>query len=630
MAIQLLVHTTMASFFRDIRLAVRMLAKSPGATALCVVSIALAIGLTTGLFSLVDAAYLRPFPFQRPGEILTATSIGDDGPVMSYDWADYEDMALAAKGLAELSAYSRRGVLLKREEGNEFVLAYPVSSNHFSFLGVRTALGRASLDPVQGRPAVVLGHGLWQRRFSGDPGIIGETVILNNRPFTVTAVMPKEFTGLMRGVPNDVWMTTEAWFGGHNEAQRQNRGGGFEIIARLKPGVSPQGLAARLDAAIRGAGKHKPAPKGAVPTYFAARFALNWTQQLAAGAGLMVVLGLVLFVGCANAAQLRLAQAEERKRELAVRRALGAGWWRVTRLLLTETALVSAAGAGLGVLLASCLIDKATTFVSTAASVPLDLGIRLDHRVLLCALALALVSVLAAGLAPSRYVLRLNVNDVLKSGQGAAGGRVQWRKRLLVVGQIAISVLFFGMAALGIENARNAAAVRPGLDPSKKLFVMLVAPGWHWPISTWCQQARERLSRVPGVRGATFATRLPLDGIGSGNTVRVEVPGQAPLGVTFNSVAGNYFPIMGTRVLAGRGIEPGDGEGSPLVTVVSQQFARQVFHGRYPVGEWISIDGKCGRWWELSKTVRWEISCTNQSCPTCICLSRRFPAGSPG
>ena len=404
--------------------------------------------------------------------------------------------------------------------------------------------------------------------------------------------MPKEFTGLKRGVPNDVWMTTEAWFGGHNAAQRQSRGGGFEIIARTKPGVSPRGLAARLDAAIRGAGKHKPAPKGAVPTYLAARFALNWTQQLVAGAGLMVVLGLVLFVGCANAAQLRLAQAEERKRELAVRRALGADWWRVTRLLLTETALVSAAGAGLGVLLASCLIRKATEFVSTAAPIPLDLGIRLDHRVLLCTLALTLVSVLAAGLAPARYVLRLDVNDVLKSGQGAAGGRVPWRKRLLVVGQIAVSVLFFGMAALGIQNARNATAVRPGLDPSKKLFVMMVLPGWHWPVSTWCEQARERLSHVPGVRDATFATRLPLDGMGSGNTVRVEIPGQPPLGVTFNSVAGNYFPVMGTRLLAGRGIGVNDREGSPLVAVVSQQFARQVFHGRYPIGEWISIDGK--------------------------------------
>jgi len=581
-----------ASFWQDARTASRVLRHHRGTTVLCVLSIALGIGLTTGTFSLADALFLRPMAIERPDEVLQITSRGDDGRQMMYGWPDCQDMARAGTGLMEMAAYQRRGAMLAAGDDSEEILAYPVTPNFFPLLGVRAALGRASFESVAGRPAAVIGNRLWQRRFGGDPKIVGKTVLMNRQAFTVVGVMPPEFGGLSRAVANDVWVSMDAWFDVFgNREEKISRVGQFEIVARLKPGANPQRVASQLDAAIRGPGKHKPAPARVAGTLIEANFVPGWRDTLIGGGGLLLLLGLVLFVACANVAQLRLAQAETRKKELGIRLALGAGGFRVMRLLLIETGLVSLAGAACGVWLAQFLMHKVSDFF-TAVSVYIDFGLRLDYRVLTFALAASTATVLLAGLAPARHAVKLNVNEVLKSDQGATGSRTTWHKKSLIAGQVAVSVVLFGMAVLFLQSLRNAESVRPGIDPQKKLFVMTVGPGWHWPATRWCEQACDRLSGLPGVRAATFARRLPLSDSGGGMTVRVEIPGQPPLGVRLNNVAGNYFSVMGTRVLAGRGIDANDREGSPLVIVVSRQFARQVFSGRNPLGEWISVQGK--------------------------------------
>jgi predicted permease len=362
-------------------------------------------------------------------------------------------------------------------------------------------------------------------------------------------------------------------------------------VARLKPGVTPEHAAALLDAAIRGPGKHKPAPAGSAGTWLERRFAPEWKSGLLYGGGLALVLGLVLFVACVNVAQLRLAQAETRKKELGIQMALGAGPGRITRQLLTETAVVSAAGSALGLFLAQVFIDRVSAFVATSG-LPLDLGIRLDYRVLAFTLLAATASVFLAGLAPARYAVRLDVAEVLKSEQVVGNVQRGRLRKAFIAGQVAVSVMLFGVALLFLQSFRNAAAIHPGLDPNKKLLVMMVCPGWDSRITFWCEQACARLAGLPGVRGATFARRLPLADSGGGATVRVEMPFRAPLGVGFNNVAGNYFAMMGTHVLAGRGIDANDREGSPLVVVASQRFERQAFGTRNPLGEWVSVDGK--------------------------------------
>jgi predicted permease len=362
------------------------------------------------------------------------------------------------------------------------------------------------------------------------------------------------------------------------------------MVARLQPGVNAAHAAAVLDAAIRGAGKHKPAPAGTQGTSLASSFALGWSADLMFGGGLLLILGGVLFVACANVAQLRLAQAEARKKELGVRLALGAGPWRITRQLLVETGLVALAGAAMGILLAQRLMEKTIQFV--AVRVPfVDLGIRLDARVLAFALGALLLSVLLAGLSPARLAVRLNVWEVIASEQGVAGTRGGWQKRALIAGQIAVSVALFGSAVLSVGSLRNAAAIHPGLDPAKKLLVLTVGPGRETTAAEWCEPACERLAALPGVRAATYARRLPLSGSGDGYSLQVEVPGVAPRNVFENEVGGNYFAVMGTRLVAGRGIDSNDRKGSQPVVVVSRNFASQLLAGKEPLGQWIKVNG---------------------------------------
>jgi predicted permease len=577
-------------WIRDLRLALRLLAKNPGATALAVLSIALGIGLTTGLFAVGDAALLRPLPVEKPQELWSATSRGDDGNFMMYGWPDYLDMAKALEGRAQLVTTQRRGVQVGEGEASEMVIIQPASPNYFQVVGVKAALGRATLGEAAGRPETVLGYRLWQTRFSSDPHIVGKTVLLNHKAFLVAGVMPEVFTGLQRGTLIGVWVSADAWFSAlGNREEEQSRGGQFEIAARFRAPLTEARAEAQLDAAIRGPGRHKPAPRGTLGT--ALESFVRWKNDVIFGGGMLAVFGLVLFVACANVAQLRLAQGEARRKELGVRIALGGGGWRVARQLLMETVLLSLAGAGLGLLLAQLLTEKVTQFAS-AIDPFIDYGIRLDYRVLAFSAGALLLAVVIAGVWPALHAVRLNISDVLKQTQGVTARRRGWQQKALVISQIAVSVALFGVAVLFLTSLHNATGIRPGMDPHKKLLALSVIPALHIPHAAWCDQASERLAALPGVRGATYARRLPLSDSGGGLTARVEVPGMAPMGVHLNNVAGNYFRLMGTRVVAGRSIDSRDRAGAALAVVVSQTFARTVFGNRNAIGEWVRIDGK--------------------------------------
>ena len=574
---------------RDLRLALRLLAKNPGATALAVLSIALGIGLTTGLFAVGDAALLRPLPVERPQELWSVNSRGDDGNWMMYGWADYLDMAKALEGRAQLVATQRRGVQVGEE--SDLVIIQPASANYFQVVGVKAALGRASLGEAGGRPETVLGYRLWQTRFASDPQIVGRTVLLNHKAFLVAGVMPDGFTGLQRGLLVGVWVGPDGWFSTlGNREEEQSRDGQFEIAARFRAPLTAARAGAELDAAIRGSGKHKPAPGNGSGTALEC-FVRPWMFDVMFGGGMASVLGLVLFVACANVAQLRLAQAEVRRKELAVRIALGGGGWRVARQLLVETVLLSLAGAGLGLLLAQFLMEKVSQF-GHAVDPRMDYGIRLDYRVLAFSGGALLLAVLVAGVGPALHATRLNISDVLKQTQGVTMRRRGWQQNALVTTQIAVSVTLFGVAVLFLTSLYNATGIRPGLDPRKKVLALSVIPALQIPHAAWCDQVCERLAALPGARGATYARRLPLSGSGGGLTARIEIPGIAPMGVPLNNVGGNYFSLMGTRVMAGRSIDSRDRAGAPLAVVVSQEFARSVFGNRDSLGAWVRIDGK--------------------------------------
>ena len=576
---------------RDLRLALRLLAKNPGATALAVLSISLAIGLTTGLFAVGDAALLRPLPVENPRELWTVTSRGDDGNWMMYGWPDYLDMARALAGRAQLVATQNRGVQVGEGDETAMAIIQPASPNYFRAVGVQALLGRAEIGEAEGRPQTVLGYRLWQTRFSSDPNIVGKTVLLNHQAFVVAGVMAESFTGLQRGTLIGVWVSADAWF--HtlgNRDEQQSRGGQFEIAARFRAPLTAARAAAELDAAIRGPGKHRPAPAGAEGTALEC-LSRSWSSELLFGGGMAAVFGLVLFVACANVAQLRLAQAETRRKELAVRMAIGGGGWRVARQLLTEALVLGVAGSALGLLLAQSLIEKVTQFAS-ALDPYTDYGIRLDYRVLAFSAGALVLAVLVSGIWPALHAVRLNISDVLKQSQGVTVRRRGWQQKTLVVSQMAVAVALFGLAVLFVSSLHYATGIRPGLDPHKKVLALSVVPALPIPRPAWCDRVSERLAALPGARGATYARRLPLSDSGGGMTARVEIPGRTPMGVLLNNVGGNYFSLMGTRVTAGRSIDSRDRAGAAPVVVVSQAFARTLFGNRDPLGNWIRIDGK--------------------------------------
>jgi predicted permease len=259
--------------------------------------------------------------------------------------------------------------------------------------------------------------------------------------------------------------------------------------------------------------------------------------------------------------------------------------------LLVETVLLSLAGAGLGLLLAQFLMEKVSQFEHTVNPF-VDYGIRLDYRVLAFSAGALLFAVLVAGVGPALHAARLNISDVLKQTQGVAMRRRGWQQKALVTSQMAVSVTLFGIAVLFLTSLYHASDIRPGIDPHKKVLALSVIPSLQIPHAAWCDQVCERLAALPGARGATYARRLPLSDSGGGLTARVEIPGMAPMGVPLNNVGGNYFSLMGSRVVAGRSIDSRDRAGAALVVVVSQEFARTVFGNCDPLGEWVRIDGK--------------------------------------
>jgi len=577
---------------RDLRIAARVVAQKPLPAALSVLSIALGIGLTTAVFSLADALLLRPFSVARPTELFTITSIGDDGAPFMYAWQDYENMAHSGVAFSAIAAYQRRGGMLANADGgSDMVLVSPATPNYFSLLGVPAALGRASLHPVAGRPAAVIGWSLWQRHLGGDPAIVGKSIVLDRNAFTVAGVLPREFGGLERGVANDIWLSTDAWFDVLHHGDRRDRFDQFEFVVRLNPGSSRYAAAAQLDASIRGPGKRKPAPAGSPGTILDANFAPTWCQDILAGGGLIVVLALVLFVACANVAQLRLAQSEASRKQTAIRLALGESASAVLRRLLLETALLAIPGAALGLLFAKALLVKAVELL-TAGRTFLDAAVRLDARVVAFTTAATVLSILLAGLPAARLVSRLSIAEIIKSEQGATAAGAAWRRQVLIAGQTAITVTLLGITLLFLQSMHNAARIRPGFEPDKNLLLIEAVPGRDVPRAQWAEQVCERLQALPGARSATFARRLALSDSGGGAAIRIEMPGQAPRSVHYNNVAENFFHVMGTRVLAGRGIDSRDRENAAPVIVASQTFVREFVPAGNPLGQSIPVGHK--------------------------------------
>ena len=632
----------METLWQDLRYGFRVLRASPGFAAVAVLSLALGIGANTSIFSVVNAALLRPLPVTEPDRLVFVFNGNTAEPwgVSSYpDYQDYRDQNEVFSGML---TYSSITLSARVEDQTDLISGSIVSGNFFDVLGLRAALGR-TFAPEEDKtpnthPVAVISHGLWQQRFGGDPNIIGQQLALNGHAFTIVGVTPAGFNGPDVLENNDIYIPTmmqalvrppRGGFSGDMNPDLLSRRGPrwMRMIGRLKPDVSFEQAQAAMTTIASGLEQAYPETnRNTIASLFpVSKIDPQGYPQLLSVAGLLLgVVGLVLLIACANVANLLLARASARRREIAVRLAMGASRSRLVRQLLTESLLISLAGGVAGLLLALWTIDILKTATPPDGIFSFTLDYRLDGRVLAFTFGLSLLTGIIFGLAPALQASRPDLVPALKDEASAA---VQGHRRLnlrnvLVVAQVALSLVLLIGAGLFLRSLNNAQAIDPGFTADKILDAQLNINLLRYTKTQGQQfygQVIERIAALPGVESATLARVVPMSGTGRtssfliqgqqgpDNVSRSEGTGsdaENPYTVNTNVVGLKYFPTMGIPLLQGRDFNAQDSEKAPLALIVNETFARRHFAGEDALGKRVSFRGANGPWSEIVGVVR--------------------------
>ncbi|MGE0455023.1 MAG: ADOP family duplicated permease [Vicinamibacteria bacterium] len=609
-------------WIRDLRHGARMLLRRPGFTAAAVASLALGIGLNTTLFSVVNAVLLRETPVERPERLVEVySSASEEIPHLTTSYPDFQSIRSGSDALSGLAAHAFvRGIL---STGGKPVLATgeAVTSNYFDLLGVRPALGRGFLreeDASEGAAAVVvLSHGLWQRRFAGRPAVLGEPLDLSGVKYTIVGVAPAGFAGTLPGLEPEFWvpvtMVDSLNFSGVQSATDDDPGSTrltrrgqrwLFVKGRLGEGRSVEQARAQIDTIFARLRAEHPRTNEKVKPSVLPAAAIRFHPMLdgyvkAASATLLAAVGLVLLIACANVANMLLARAAARRRELAVRAAIGASRARLVRQLLSESLVLAAAGGSAGALVAYWAGRVLTGLPSDGLPVPVHFDFRVDGSVLAFAAAASLLTTLLFGLAPAWTSSRPDLVPALKAdatGEGPRRRRVSLRDAL-VVGQLAMSLLLLVAGALLARGLLVARGQDLGFDPGpvSSLSFNLQMNGYDQERAmAFRQRASDELRRLPGVSAVAFASRLPLapDVNMEGIRIRgVHAPTDEPVLVDAVSVGPDYFAAVGVPLLEGRGFSEEEVASGRRVAVVNQAFARRFFPGRSALGQRVHTQG---------------------------------------
>ena len=592
----------------DLRFALRLLAKSPGFTAVVVLSLALGIGANTVVFSSIQASFLDPLPGVEHGTRLMVIDPRDrSGTYLLSSWLDYRDVCEQQSSFREIAASSLRALNLGGADGrDERIWAELASDNFFPLLGVRPALGRffaanESTHPGSS-PVAVIAYSYWQTRFGGSPTVLGQTLRLNDVVFTIVGVAPEEFKGSIVALGFDVWvpltMAGRLIPTSNDLTARDNRQ--LMLLADLKPGVTVPQARTELEAIFRRLAAAYPktnadltpdllplwrSPIGAQP-YMLGALA---TQQ--------ILVFLVLLVVCANTANLLLARATVRQKEIGIRLALGAGRLRIIRQLLTESLLLALLGALGGVLISLWGID-ALHHIPMPGNLPIKIVSHLNAVGCAFSVLLGIACGLLFGLAPALQLTRADVNPALKVGGRGAGAAPRHRLRdLLVAAEVAIALIVLVLAGLFLKSFRNAHTVDPGFDTRGVLLGSfdLAAKGYDQKAArAFVRELLPRLQSTPGVAAATVATFVPLEVRGLPKK-SFAILGQAPASgrpdaALFGSVAPGYFQTLGIPLVDGADFVDLNNETKPPEVIVNQEFARRYWPGVSPLGRKLVVD----------------------------------------
>ncbi len=597
---------------KDIQYGVRMLLKNPGVTIVAIITLALGIGANTAIFSGVSAFLIRPLAVPRAGELVRPLEVAADRGVsddLSYpDYLDYRNQSTSFSGLA---AEDMIQVALDTENQSDVIWGQVVSANYFDVMQVKPIMGRTFTPDedtvVGGNPVVVLGNSLWERRFASDPNIVGKRIKFNDRQYEVIGVGPKGFVGSKFALALDFWVP----FSMVEELRRQPkvleyRGDHWmNIIGRLKPGVSIEqasaeinGIAKRLNQAYPDERSNDTQAK--VMTEIDARFEDLGPVFKTGGLIAMAIVGLILLIACANVANLMLARAAARRKEIGIRLALGASRGRLIRQLLTESLILSVLGGGLGLLLALWVTDLMQGFVPVIQYTIITNFFALDSRALVFTLIVSLATGLVFGLAPAWHSSNPDVVPVLKGAQDVVSkGRLSRfnLRNSLVVAQVALSLMVLVCGGLFIKSFRQAQLMDPGFDNPRGLIVSLSPQlvGLDKDQSrNFYHQIVERVGNLPGVEGVGLAQLLPLgDSTNSNGPVLKEgetlAKGAAGRSILTNVIGAGYFKAMQIPILEGRDFDDRDQENTQQVTIVNQRLAQMLWPGESAIGKRIFL-----------------------------------------
>lgn len=583
----------MSALIQDLRHALRLVRRQPTFALTAVLTLALGVGANAAIFSVVQAVLLRPLPFDEPERLVllwetqpnrgVTRNVANPGNVMAWKERNrsFEDVAAFVRWQANLAG----------DAGAERVAIGWVSDNFFSVVGARPRLGR-SFEPADGvadaPDVVLLSSGLWKQRYGASPAVLGSTLLLNGRPATIVGVMPEGFD-----VPQGARLWSVMTLG---ERQRAARGRYLSAVARLKPGVSLD--AARADVTAIAAATERERPD----------FNAGWSATLAplhadivrdvkpALGVLMAAVGLMLLVACANVANLLLAQAARREKELAVRTALGAGFARLARQMFTETLLLAVAGGGAGVLLARWMLDGLVALLP--AEIPAFMQVRLDTRVLLFALLVAVGAALLSALLPVLRLRRPALSEGLRDAGGAGVRRERRRAaRALIVAEMAVAGVLLVGAALLVRSFDRLLGTRPGFEPRDVTTLQVSLDEAYYPEPS--AQARfhaEAASALAGLPGVSSAAGMSWQLLGTGAATDFRVadrpapaPGEEPV-ADVRFVTPRLFETLRIPVLSGRDFTPADAADRPRVVVVNETLAGQYWPGESALGKRIRME----------------------------------------
>jgi len=584
----------MDNLLNDLHYTIRMLIKRPGFTIVALITLALGIGANTSIFSVVNAVLLRPLPYSQPDKIMQLWEVNlrtgaKDGSVSPYNFIDWQQRNTTFECM---SAYRYANLSLTGGDQAERIVGSMVSADFFKSMGVSAAVGR-TFSPEEDQPGqsnvAVLGYGLWQRRFGLDEKLIGQSILLNGQKYTVLGVMPRgfQFPG-----SSDMWLPLAL------DMSKEARGHHYlRVVGRLKPDVTVG--QAQADIANIGQQLTKEFPDN---NRYVGAYTLSLRDEIVKDvkSPLMVLLGsvvLVLLIACANVANLLLVRTASRKREIAIRTALGASRWRLARQLLTESLVLSLIGGGLGLLLSlwgTYLLDKIIP-----GNIPRAKEINIDRNVLLFTFVAAVLSGIVFGLAPAVQSSRTNLQENLKeSGRGAAVGfRNQILRNMLVVSEIAIALVLLIGAGLLMKSFYKLSQVDPGFRGEGVVTAQFTmsAPRYndgHARIA-FSRDIAERLSVLPGVMSAGATSEVPFNGSTTTSSFSIVGRQQSPddvLSAGARQSLPGYFKTMGIPLLQGRDFNDGDGPDSMPVAIINHSFAERYFQNENPLGRHIRFD----------------------------------------